>query len=120
MSADVDTKLSWLVTGLASAYVAWTGYTLTTRVPAFSSLFAGLGAELPGVTRFAISACRPGVVWPVTIAAITFLVVKELRMPSFRARTLWNIAIFFAAAGIAAVITEALFQPMLQLIQQVG
>ena len=120
MSGEIDSKLSWLVTGLASAYVAWTGYTLTARVPAFSALFAGLGAELPGVTRVVISACRPELVWPVTDAAITFLVVKEFRVTSFRARTLWNIAVFFSAAGVAAIITEALFQPMFQLIQQVG
>ncbi len=117
---QTDTKLSWFTTALVAAYVAWTGYALATRVAGFSNIFAGLGAEVPPVTRLAIAACNPWFVGPGTILILVILIVKEFRVSSLQARTLWNLAFFFAAATASAVVTEALFRPMLHLIQQVG
>jgi hypothetical protein len=119
MTQNTEDRLAWIAAVVASCYVGWTGYVLAHRAQAFQILFSGLGAELPLPTRVVLAACRPIVVWPVTIGMIAFLMVKEAKIQRVVTRVFISILVFMAAACAAAVVTEALFQPMFQLIERV-
>jgi len=119
MKPTIERRLSWIVTALASWYVGWTGYVLGRRTPAFRQLFSGLGAELSWPTRTVLSLCTPAVVWPATIVTIAFLLVKERTVESGATKLLLSVIVFMTTACVAAVATEALYQPMFQLIEQV-
>jgi hypothetical protein len=119
MKTPDDNALSWMVTTLAISYVVWIGYFLPRRVSTFARLFSGLGAELPLPTRVVIATCIPAVLWPVTLGAVAFLIVKELRIERLRTRVLISVIVFMATACASAVISEAIFQPMVSLLEQV-
>jgi hypothetical protein len=119
MTQNTEGRLAWIAAVFAGCYVGWTGYILVHRANAFQLLFSGLGAELPIPTRIVLAACRPIVVWPVTIGMIAFLVVKEAKVERVVARVFISILVFMAAACAAVVVTEALFQPMFQLIEHI-
>lgn len=118
MNAPRDEVLSWLVTLFAGWYVAWTGYCLSRNLPVFRQLFSSLGADLPLPTRLVIAVCIPAVLWPLVVAVVAFLVVKEFKLERVRTRVIMSTIIFMATASAAAVITEAIFQPMFQLIKK--
>lgn len=119
MTEKSEERLSWIVAILASSYVGWTGYVLAHRARAFRTLFAGLGAELPAYTQVVLTVCTPVLVWPVTIAMIAVLLVKEAVVKRIPTRALVSIIVFMATACVAAVVVEALFQPMFQLIERI-
>ncbi|HEX2060214.1 MAG TPA: hypothetical protein VHK90_05700 [Thermoanaerobaculia bacterium] len=111
---------SWLVTALTGAYVLWSSFMLTRRLPAFAETFRALGAELPMATRIVLAAGKPAVLWPVAIAVVALLIVKELRVERTETRIALSAIVFMITALIMAVATEAVFAPMLRLIEQVG
>jgi hypothetical protein len=119
MTNHLEQRLSWLVAIIASSYVAWTGYILGHRGPVFRALFAGLGAELPLATRWVLAICEPRFTWPLSLGAIAFLVIKEIKVQNVVSRVLISVVVFMATACIAAVTTEAFFQPMFRLIEQI-
>jgi hypothetical protein len=119
MTSTIEYRMSWIVTVLACWYVGWTGYVLGHRAPAFRQLFSGLGAELSWPTRAVLSLCTPAVVWPATIVTIAFLLVKERTVERGATRLLLSVIVFMMTACAAAVLTEALYQPMFRLIEQV-
>jgi hypothetical protein len=120
MKTPNDDTLSWLVTACAGWYALWTGFFLSRRVPAFRQLFSGLGVALPAPTRLAILLCTPPLLWSVTAAAVIFLIVKEVRCKSVRTRVILSTIVFMATACASALITEAIFQPMLTLTEKIG
>jgi hypothetical protein len=71
-------------------------------------LFDGLGAELPWLTQVVLATCIPTVVWPVTLAAVIFLVVKEVKVERALVKALLSTIVFMSAASIAAVVAKAL------------
>ena len=117
---DLDRRFSWIITILAASYVLATGYNLATRVQSFERLFAGLGADLPVITQFAIKACNPIIVWIVSIAATAFLVIKEVKMKRATAKALVSTIVFMLAGFISALVSTALEIPMLALMRQIG
>ena len=49
---------SWATTLFCAGYVVWICYVIGHRVPTFASLLAGLGREIPPVTRFMLMLAR--------------------------------------------------------------
>ncbi len=115
----VERRLSLAVNLLSLWYVIWTAYSLVTRVPRFADLFAGLGAELPLPTRLVISVCTPRVIWPLTLVAVVFLIVKEFKVQSTAVKALTSVIVFMLFAGISAFITFAIQEPLISLIGRI-
>jgi hypothetical protein len=112
--------LSWLVLMLSFVYVLWTCVVLMRRVPAFTSLFSAMGAELPAGTRLAIAICRPGVLWSIAAVEVAILVATHLRVADARVRLAVAFAVCLVTGLLSSLITEALWLPMLHIMKQVG
>jgi hypothetical protein len=119
MKTPSDNALSWMVTMFAIWYAGWSAYSLSRRALVYGGLYSGLRAELPLPTRIALASCSPVVLWVVWIAAVVFLLVKEVRIERFRTRVLISVITYMAAGCTSAVIGEVIFQPMLSLINAV-
>lgn len=115
-----DDALSWVVTLVASSYIASCTYSLSRRVPAFGKLFSGLGASVPAPTRLALAICTPAILWPTCLVIIAGLVIKELACARLGTRVALSVIVFMAAAVFASAVADALFEPMLRLMSQVG
>ncbi len=121
MSARLNERtLSWVVTVLASAYVLWTTFSLAQRVPTFAKTFHDLGAELPLLTRLVLGVGRPAIAWPLALAVVTFLVVKEFRVKPAGARLALSAIVCVITALVAAIATHAIIEPMRRLMTQIG
>jgi hypothetical protein len=115
-----EATLSWVVTSLAITYVLWCAYSLTNRVDSFGGLFEALGAELPVVTGVALTFGKAVIVWPAAVVTSIYLIAKEFRLRSTYSRLSASAITFMIWALLIAIVTEALFQPMLQLLRQIG
>jgi hypothetical protein len=119
MAPKTEARLSAVIAALSCLYVTWTGYVFAHRASAFQALFTGVGAELPPATKIVLAVCRPSCVWPVAIALVALLIAKEIMLRSVGVRVVVSVVAFMATAVVAAVVTEALFQPLFHLIEQV-
>lgn len=115
-----DERYSVLIAALSALYVTWTSYALTMRVHAFRLLFDGLGAELPVYTKLAFRVCTPFIVWPLVLATLAFLFIKEKRMQRTSTKALVSMIVAIAVAVISALVTTAMEIPMLALMKQIG
>jgi hypothetical protein len=115
-----DDALSWMVTLVASSYVASCTYSMSRRVPAFGKLFASLGATVPAPTRLVLAICTPAILWPACVVIVACLVAKELVCERLGTRVAVSVIVFMGTAVFAGAVTDAVFEPMLRLMSQVG
>jgi len=113
-------RLAWLVALLTAWYVVWNGYVFSRRVPLLSTFFKSLGADVPFATRVVLRVCTPTVIWPFVVVAVLFVLVKEIVFESLLTRLLLSVSVFMITACLSAVVTEVIYQPLLQLIEHVG
>lgn len=111
---------SWVVTVLASGYIAFIAFSLSRKVPQFATTFAVLGVETPLATRLVFAVGIPPVLWSLAALLIAALIVKELTVRSLGVRLAISVSAFMLAAFMSAVAVEVMFQPMLQLLRQIG
>jgi len=78
MTPAKERVVAWFGTLIAVLYFAWLGMVLTRGAGAFRSMFEGLGAELPAVTRLMI------------------------------AHRLWLFPVFFGLVAVAQIVKEVL------------
>jgi hypothetical protein len=112
--------LSWIVLMLSIVYVLWTCVLLMRRLPAFTSLFSVMGAELPAGTRLAIAVSRPGLLWSFAAVEVAALLFTHMRVADARVRVAVAFLVCLTNGFLASLITEALILPMLHGMRQVG
>jgi hypothetical protein len=111
--------LTWSVTIVACAYIAWIGITLYRSTGAFRGLFASLNAQLPAVTSFVVNNYQwyyPGLFG----GAVALLLAKQ-----FFIRDKWkSLALTFATIALAHFaangVIQALYRPLFEMAQQVA
>jgi hypothetical protein len=109
--------MTWLVAALGSAYVAWTGFALTSRVAALRRRFIVIGydvnLDLPPATRTMFRVCTPAVVLPLTLTVIVVLVAKEIYLKEAAAKLFVSTFLILATAVVAAIVAETILRTVL-------
>lgn len=119
MTDEQANRWSWATTLLCAAYVAWICYVIGTRVPAFASLFAGLGGEIPFVTRFVLMLAT-GPIYIVGLVLIAVLILKEKLVKKIVARFAITIIVFMMVAWFSGFAIDAMYKPMFEILEKIG
>ena len=111
--------LSLVATGLTALLAVWTGYRITVFVPAFAQTFAGLGAELPMMTRIVITIPSSFyLLVGLTMAAL--LIAKDLGLDRERARSQINLIAAILCFAFYMFFHSVMIQPAMNIIKQIG
>jgi type II secretory pathway component PulF len=120
MSTKGDRAWPWLVDVAVALYVGWVCHTLALRVPAFQGTFADLGAQLPDATSFLIRVSTARNLYILAGVIVLVLVAKNIFVKSAVAQLGISVVTILLMSWSSGVVTEALMQPMLHLMSQLG
>jgi hypothetical protein len=110
-----EAALAWTATGLAVLYFAWRGVMLFRVTRSFRSMFEGLGADLPAVTRFAVD-YRVAVLLLVCGLPAVVVLVKELVIRDKRTSVMLTMVVVIAFLIAADLLVSAYYLPLFDLI----
>jgi ascorbate-specific PTS system EIIC-type component UlaA len=119
MTDEQANRWSWATTLLCAAYVVWICYVIATRVPAFASLFAGMGGELPAVTAFMLALAK----WPIYVVGLILiagLILKEKLVKVIVVRFAITMIVFMMAAWFGGFALDAMYKPMFEVLEKIG
>lgn len=119
MTDKQASRWSWATTFLCAAYVAWICYAIATRVPLVAGAFAGLGGEIPLVTRFVLMI----VPWPICVvglALIAGLILKENLVKKIVARFAITMIVFMAVTWFVGFVIDAMYKPLFEIMERIG
>jgi hypothetical protein len=97
--------------GAAILWQCWIAFAVYRMAPSLGELYAGLGAELPNITRSFLSTYRFWAIVPLVSAAGTFFVLRRPRLtPVATAGCL--ALVWFLTLALQAWSFEALYAPL--------
>jgi type II secretory pathway component PulF len=111
--------LGWAASMLVSLDSLFACLVLVRSMGIFSTLFQGLGVELPGATRFLLATY----VWlfPVFfVGAAVLVIAKEFVMRDVRGRLAATLLIFVTAASFVGMVVFVLYLPLLELVRKLA
>jgi type II secretory pathway component PulF len=107
------------MTLLCAGYVAWICYVIGMRVPTFASLLAGLGREIPAVTKFVLALAE----WPIYVVGLVLiagLILKEKLVKKIVARFAITIIVFIMVAWFSGFAIDAMYKPLFEILDEIG
>ena len=110
---------SWATTLLCAAYVAWICFQIATRVPLVAGMFAGLGGEIPLVTRFVLMIAQ----WPIYVIGLILiagLILKEKWETKIVVRFAITMIIFMTVSWFAGFVIDAMYQPLFEIMDKIN
>lgn len=113
-------RLSWAVTVVCCLYIVWVTHFFASNIPAFGSLFAGLGAGVVPWISSAVVAVGRGF-FPYLAAAVLIggLIAKELSRLSRDAKIAVTVIVYMTVSWLLQLSLEAVFLPLLDVLKKI-
>jgi type II secretory pathway component PulF len=114
-----EEALAWAATALALLFFAWRSIMLFRATGAFRSMFEGLGAQLPAVTRLAVD-YREVVIAIVCGVPALVVIGKELVVRDKRTSVMITMLVVIAFLIAVDMLVTAYYLPLFDLMGKLG
>jgi len=117
-----DSRWNWprVVDSFLVLYLLWLSYTLTRRASVFGGLFTALGAQVPPITAAILRLSSPPIPYAVAVLMAVGLILKNRAAINDTGKLAISLIFIVVTSAWQAIVHEALFRPMLQLIEAIN